>query len=120
MAVKNEFDGIDEFLEAHELKKQFFTTAALCRFRSYLWNYNRLRRRVALDFAETAKQDYQKLVTQGFKLESFNGLERAGESKLATKSPKLYIYLRPFYRLKNNLLTILAKTYRKIIPKRGN
>ncbi|MBR1795868.1 glycosyltransferase family 2 protein [Candidatus Saccharibacteria bacterium] len=120
MAVKNEFDGIDEFLEAHELKRQYFTIAALCRFRSYLWNYNRLRRRAALDFAETAQQDYQKLAAQGFKLESFNGLERAGESKLATKSPKLYIYLRPFYRLKNNLLTILAKTYRKIIPKRGN
>lgn len=115
-AVKTEFDALDEFLSTHHLYRTFFETAALCRFRSYLWNYNRLKLKTAMDFAGTASQDYKKLSQKGFKLSSFNGLDRSFESKLATRYPRIYILLRPLFRFKNWLRVSVAHLYRRVHP----
>ncbi|MBQ3441381.1 glycosyltransferase [Candidatus Saccharibacteria bacterium] len=117
-AVKTEFDAIDGFLSEHNLHKTFFKTAAICRFRSYLWNYNRLKLKTALSFARTASQDYKKISAEGFKLSNFNGLDRAFETKLSTKYPRCYLFLRPLFCLKNWSLTSAAHLYRRIRPRR--
>ena len=117
-AVKAEFDALDEFLSTHHLQKNFFKIAALCRFRSYLWNYNRLKLRTGLSFARVAIQDYKKLSAAGFKLSSFKGFDRPVESKIATRFPRLYLFLRPLFRLKNWALTSAAHLYRRIRPRK--
>ncbi|MBQ9017261.1 glycosyltransferase [Candidatus Saccharibacteria bacterium] len=115
-AVKTEFDALDGFLAK---RPGFFKIAALCRFRSYLWNYNRLKLGTGLSFARVAARDYQKLAAAGFKLSSFNDLDRAFESKLATRFPRTYLFLRPLFRFKNWALTSLAHLYRRFRPRRA-
>lgn len=116
-AVKNEFDALGEFLSR---RNGFLNIAAVCRFRSYLWNYNRLKLRTGLSFARVAIQDYKKLSAAGFKLSSFKGLDRSVESKIATRFPRLYLFLRPFFRFKNWALTSLAHLYRRFRPRKAS
>ena len=124
LAVKKEFDVIDDFLDPSRYiildapsRLDFQNPANLCRFRSYLWNYNRLKLKPALEFAKVAKKDYRKAYQNGFCISSFTGLERAGESKLATKYPSLYVFLRPLFRFKNSSQTALLGLFHKPVSK---
>lgn len=112
-AVKVEYDSIDEYLKDHNLYDQLIEIASACRFRSYMWNYNRLEKSAALEFAKIAEKDYARLRKESsFSADYFSGLERASETKLSTKNPALYIHLRPFFTLKNKSLRAMSKLYR--------
>ncbi len=96
-AVKAEFDEVDAFID-EELRN----IANCCRFRSYNWNINRLKFKDAIKFAKTIGSDYKK---SGFDANFFrkDGEKRAHELKIGTKYPTLYVFLRPFYKIKNSL-----------------
>lgn len=118
LAVKTEYDAVDDFLKTNHLSKTFGEVAAACRFRSYMWNLNRLPYKTALSFAKTARKDYENAVKNTtFTADYYTGLERASETKLATAHPTLYVYLRPLYSLKNHLLRMLAAAYHRIVRK---
>lgn len=115
-SVKVEFDAIDDYLKSQKLYKIFSEVACACRFRSYMWNYNRLKLKPALEFAKIAKQDYQSAVKNTtFTTDFFNGLERASETKLSASHPTLYVYLRPLYSLRNKSLRFISRLYHDII-----
>ena len=103
--VKKEFDEIDKFIKE---KKEFSEIANACRFRSYNWNLNRLKLKNALKFAKIAKQDFKK---KSFNPNYFINEKhaRAHELKFSTKYPKLYVFLRPLFKLKNDAKRILRK-----------
>ncbi|MCR4753806.1 MAG: glycosyltransferase [Candidatus Saccharibacteria bacterium] len=107
-AVKEEFDALDDFLASHQLEK-LSQIANICRFRSYLWNYGRLTMSAALRFARATRKDYRLKKERGFRVKEFNGLERVTELKLATRLPTLYVFLRPFFSIKNRLLTSILQ-----------
>lgn len=113
-AVREEYNAVDDFLRTNKLYATFGTVASACRFRSYMWNLNRLPYKAALEFAKTAKQDYKSAVKNtSFTANYYNGLERASETKLATTHPTLYVYLRPYYALKNKTLRFLSRLYHR-------
>ena len=107
--VKQEFDEIDKFIKG---KKNYQEIADACRFRSYNWNLNRLKFRNALKFAKLAKKDYKK---KKFSANFFvkENHQRKHELKFSTKHPGLYVFLRPMFKLKNNI----KRTVRKIVKK---
>ena len=107
--VKQEFDEIDKFIKG---KKNYQEIADACRFRSYNWNLNRLKFRNALKFAKLAKKDYKK---KKFNANFFvkENHQRKYELKFSTKHPGLYVFLRPMFKLKNNI----KRTVRKIVKK---
>ena len=107
--VKQEFDEIDKFIKG---KKNYQEIADACRFRSYNWNLNRLKFRNALKFAKLAKRDYKK---KKFNANFFvkENHQRKYELKFSTKHPGLYVFLRPMFKLKNNI----KRTVRKIVKK---
>ena len=107
--VKQEFDEIDKFIKG---KKNYQEIADACRFRSYNWNLNRLKFRNALKFAKLAKKDYKK---KKFNANFFvkENHQRKYELKFSTKHPGLYAFLRPMFKLKNNI----KRTVRKIVKK---
>lgn len=116
-AVKVEFDSIDEYLKDHNLYDSLSETSAACRFRSYMWNYNRLQKESALDFAKTAQKDYRRIASDSnFSASYFSGLERANETKIATVHPALYIHLRPLFVAKNKVLRSLSSVYHRLKP----
>jgi hypothetical protein len=107
--VKQEFDEIDKFIKG---KKNYQEIADACRFRSYNWNLNRLKFRNALKFAKLAKKDY---IKKKFNANFFvkENHQRKHELKFSTKHPGLYVFLRPMFKLKNNI----KRTVRKIVKK---
>ena len=107
--VKQEFDEIDKFIKG---KRNYQEIADACRFRSYNWNLNRLKFRNALKFAKLAKKDYKK---KKFNANFFvkENHQRKYELKFSTKHPGLYVFLRPMFKLKNNI----KRTVRKIVKK---
>lgn len=107
--VKQEFDEIDKFIKG---KKNYQEIADACRFRSYNWNLNRLKFKNALKFAKLAKKDYKK---KKFNANFFvkENHQRRYELKFSTKHPGLYVFLRPMFKLKNNI----KRTVRKIVKK---
>lgn len=107
--VKKEFDEIDKYIKG---KKNYQEIADTCRFRSYNWNLNRLKFRNALKFAKIAKKDYKK---KKFNANFFvkENHQRKYELKFSTKHPGLYVFLRPMFKLKNNI----KRTVRKIVKK---
>ena len=114
LAVKDEFDAIDQFLKQHHLYDNLAEVSSACRFRSYMWNLNRLPFKTALEFAKTVKNDYQYAVKNtSFTASYYTGLERASETKLATTHPTLYVYLRTYYALKNKTLRFLSGLYHR-------
>ena len=107
--VKQEFDEIDKFIKG---KKNYQEIADACRFRSYNWNLNRLKFRNALKFAKLAKKDYKKKkYNANFFVKEKH--QRKYELKFSTKHPGLYVFLRPMFKLKNNI----KRTVRKIVKK---
>ena len=132
-AIKFEFDSVDDFIKTkidfknpmddsclEKIKPEEFTdqlvesaakmqdAADACRFRSYNWNLNRLKFKNALVFAKIAKQD--------FKVKNFNPNyfiaekhARAHELKFSTKHPNFYVFLRPFFNIKNQLKSFIRK-----------
>lgn len=107
--VKQEFDEIDKFIKG---KKNYQEIADACRFRSYNWNLNRLKFRNALKFAKLAKKDYKnKKFNANFFVKENH--QRKYELKFSTKHPGLYVFLRPMFKLKNNI----KRTVRKIVKK---
>ena len=107
--VKQEFDEIDKFIKG---KKNYQEIADACRFRSYNWNLNRLKFRNALKFAKLAKKDYKKKKYNANFFVKENH-QRKYELKFSTKHPGLYVFLRPMFKLKNNI----KRTVRKIVKK---
>ncbi len=98
-AVKNEFDSVDTFVSK---KPEYKEIADCCRFRSYNWNLNRLSFKKALAFAKVARRDYKekKFDTSYFKRTK---QYRPYELKFSTKHPVGYVYLRPLFKIHNNL-----------------
>ena len=107
--VKKEFDEIDKFIKG---KKNYQEIADACRFRSYNWNLNRLKFRDALNFSKLAKKDYKKKKFNAYFFIKENH-QRKYELKFSAKHPGLYVFLRPMFKLKNNI----KRTVRKIVKK---
>ena len=135
-AVKVEFDSVDEFIKTKfnfenptnislldgvnpknltdkliEIRLRFQDAADACRFRSYNWNLNRLKFKNALVFAKIAKQDFR---NNSFNPKYFTKEKhaRAHELKFSTKHPSFYVFLRPFFSIKNQLKSFLRKIFR--------
>jgi glycosyltransferase involved in cell wall biosynthesis len=108
-SVKYEFDEIDNFIKE---KPELQTIADACRFRSYNWNLNRLKFKDALVFANLAKTDFKskKFDPKYFIKEKH---ARAFELKFSTAHPKIYVYLRPLFYVKNQIKIFLRKLIKR-------
>ena len=111
--VKTESDSIDEFIKD---KPELIEIANAVRFRNYNWNLNRLKFKNALKFSKVAKADFKKSKFNAnyfIKEKHF----RSHELKFSTKHPSFYVFLRPFFRFKNKLLSFLSSLKKKVIKK---
>lgn len=107
-AVIKEYDELEKYTNDKPELKQVLS---ICRARSYMWNVNRLKVGSAYRFAKLVGKT--KINTAGFDLNS------AHELKFFSKHPKLYVIIRPVFRLKNIVMCTAYKIANVIIVKRS-
>lgn len=107
-AVIKEYDELEKYTNNKSELKQVLS---ICRARSYMWNVNRLKFRSAYRFAKKAGKT--NIDTTGFDLNS------AHELKFFSKHPKIYVVIRPVFRLKNWAMRAAYKIVNAIMVKRS-
>lgn len=116
--VKDEHDSIEKYLEERGLLEELGPVAFTSRFGGYIWNLHRLKFGVAMEFAGTAKEDYERAKKAGFlESEKLDDVGKHNAKSIAIKHPKLYVFLRPLHDARNMLKPALSKTMKTISPR---
>lgn len=108
--VKHEFDQLEKFLSSSGSLKKFIPIATVCRFRSYLWNLDRLKTFNARRFAKVARQDFLRL-NSSFRsgLSQLKPFSRKLDLCISASFPSSYVFLKPLFSLKNFCLRSLSR-----------
>ncbi|MDO4978940.1 MAG: glycosyltransferase [Candidatus Saccharibacteria bacterium] len=92
--MRTEFEEINKTFSDEELTN----LSNALRFRAYTWNLNRVGFSDALRFTQTIIED-RKTLNFNAKFYLKEKIPRAHEFKFATNHPKIYLILRPFFRI---------------------
>ena len=117
MAVKDEYDGVEEYLKAQGKLKTFGATLAAVRMGGYIWNMRRLKKSAALEFAKVVESDYARYKSEGY-FEPDQIDDDADARFIVNNSiiadPVGYVKRRGVYELNDNIKQWGVKAIKKI------
>lgn len=110
-AVEKEYDEVERFLKEKDLWDEFKGTFAVVKIGGYIWNMRRLRKKVALEFAETVEKSYNEYKNSGQLIMGSKDDEDARfiANNFILRHPKLYVRTRWLYEMKDMLLRKMWK-----------
>ena len=116
--VKHEHDSIEEFLIKKDLMGELGSVAFACRFGSYVWNLDRLKFRLAMEFARIVIKDYKKAKRDGYLSdEKMDEIGRFIVNQEAVKHPRLHLLRELLHDKGKKCYSVFSKVLWLMFPR---
>ena len=116
--VKDEHDSIEKFLIEKKLMDELGSVAFACRFGSYVWNLDRLKFRLAMEFARTAIKDYKRAKRDGYL--DYERMDEIGKfivNQEAVKHPRLHVLRELLHDTGKKCFSVFSKVLWLMFPR---